>query len=50
MDILDAFRLAKGIESRGPTTAEWDVNGDGRIDRDDVDDVAFAAVRLDKGV
>ncbi|HSV99962.1 MAG TPA: dockerin type I domain-containing protein [Sedimentisphaerales bacterium] len=50
VDILDAFRLAKGIESRGPTTAEWDVNGDGRIDRDDVDDVAFAAVRLDKGV
>jgi hypothetical protein len=50
VDILDAFRLAKHVQSRGPTAAEWDVNGDGRIDRDDVDAVAFAAVRLNKGV
>jgi hypothetical protein len=50
VDILDAFRLAKGIESRGPTAAEWDINGDGRLDREDIDAVAFAAVRLDKGV
>jgi len=50
VDILDAFRLARAIESRGPTETEWDVNGDGRVDRDDVDAVAFAAVRLDKGV
>jgi hypothetical protein len=46
VDILDAFRLAKGIESRGPIAAEWDVNGDGRVDRDDVDTVALAAVRV----
>jgi hypothetical protein len=59
VDILDAFRLAKGIESgsqtpssafgvpsRGPTAAEWDVNNDGRVDRDDVDAVALAAVRV----
>jgi len=50
VDILDAFRLAKGIESRGPTAAGWDINADGRLDREDVDAVAFAAVRLDKGV
>jgi hypothetical protein len=50
VDILDAFRLAKGIESRGPTAAGWDINNDGRLDREDVDAVAFAAVRLDKGV
>jgi hypothetical protein len=46
VDILDAFRLAKSIESRGPTAAEWDVNNDGRVDRDDVDAVALAAVRV----
>jgi len=46
VDILDAFRLAKGLESRGPTAAEWDVNKDGRVDRDDVDTVALAAVRV----
>ncbi len=46
VDILDAFRLARHVESRGPAAAEWDVNNDGRIDREDVDAVAFAAVRL----
>ncbi len=50
VDILDAFRLARHIESRGRIEARWDLNGDGRIDRQDVDLVAFAAVRLDKGV
>ncbi len=50
VDILDAFRLARHIEARGRIEARWDLNGDGRIDRDDVDLVAFAAVRLEKGV
>ncbi len=50
VDILDAFRLARHIESRGRIEATWDLNGDGRVDRADVDAVAFAAVRLDKGV
>jgi hypothetical protein len=58
VDILDAFRLARNIEARGPATptrsgaAElgWDLNSDGRLDKDDVDLVAFAAVRLDRGV
>jgi hypothetical protein len=49
VDILDAFRLAKDIESRAPAQTQWDVNGDGRVDRDDVDAIAFAAVRLNKG-
>jgi hypothetical protein len=57
VDILDAFRLARHIESIGPadptrsgaTEMKWDLNGDGRVDKDDVDLVAFAAVRLDKG-
>lgn len=50
VDILDALRLARHIEARGPDQAEWDLNGDGQVDRGDVDLVAFAAVRLDKGV
>jgi len=50
VDILDAFKLAKNIESAGPTETKWDINGDGLADRSDVDVVAFAAVRLDKGV
>ncbi|MFH1719202.1 MAG: dockerin type I domain-containing protein [Planctomycetota bacterium] len=50
VDILDAFKLARQIEST--TTAEeiYDVNGDGLVNRGDVDFIAFAAVRLDKGV
>ncbi len=50
VDILDAFKLARQIESAGPTEKTWDINGDGLVDRHDVDMVAFAAVRLDKGV
>jgi hypothetical protein len=64
VDILDAFKLAKHIETASPaerdpilqidrkmgTQKEWDINGDGVIDRSDVDIVARAAVRLDKGV
>jgi hypothetical protein len=49
VDILDAFQLARRIEARGPVAPQWDLNGDGRVDRDDVNLVALAAVRLDKG-
>ncbi len=50
VDILDAFKLARQIESASPVAKSWDINGDGLVDRHDVDMVAFAAVRLDKGV
>jgi anti-sigma-K factor RskA len=50
VDILDAFKLARHVEFSERTKKEWDINGDGLINRDDVDLVAFAAVRLDKGV
>ena len=50
VDILDAFKLARHIESTPHPDAKWDINGDGLVNRDDVDSVAFAAVRLDKGV
>lgn len=50
VDILDAFKLARLIESAESTEARWDINGDGMVDRKDVDSVAFDAVRLDRGV
>lgn len=50
VDILDAFTLARQIEQANPIKSKWDINGDGQVDRGDVDTVALAAVRLDKGV
>jgi len=53
VDILDAFKLARHIESgyaADPGAPGWDINGDGLVNREDVDKVAFAAVRLDKGI
>jgi len=57
VDILDAFTLARQIEKAGHNEEnlslrkqEWDINGDGLINNKDVDTVAYAAVRLDKGV
>ncbi len=49
VDILDAFKLARQIELAGSTEADLDINGDGLVNRDDVDIVALAAVSLDKG-
>jgi hypothetical protein len=54
VDILDAFRLARSIQTHGPAAPadsdpavlRWDLNGDGRVDQGDVDLVAQAAVRL----
>ena len=63
VDILDAFKLARHIESADRTKRNlspvsstgqalrkqgWDINGDGLVDRNDVDLVALSAVRLDK--
>ena len=50
VDILDAFKLARQIESATNINASFDMNGDGLIDRGDVEFIAKAAVRLDKGV
>jgi len=50
VDILDAFKLAHYVESAEGTEKKWDVNGDGFVNSIDVDLVASAAVRLDKGV
>lgn len=57
VDILDAFKLARYVESTDRTETNlslrkqgWDINGDGVVNSDDVDLIALAAVRLDKGV
>ena len=50
VNVLDAFRLARHIESTDRPDMKWDINGDGFVNYDDVDSVAFSAVRLDKGV
>jgi len=50
VDILDAFKLARQIKAGLEPDKKWDMNGDGLVNRKDVDLVAFAAVRLDKGV
>lgn len=50
VDILDAFKLARHVESADHTDKKWDINGDGFVNSNDVDLVASAAVRLDKGI
>jgi hypothetical protein len=50
VDILDAFTLARRIESEDYAEFQSDINNDGMVNRDDVDEIAMAAVRLDKGV
>jgi hypothetical protein len=50
VDILDAFKLAKFIQSGKSIDKKWDINGDGRVDDGDVKTIAYAAVSLNKGV
>ncbi len=49
LDILDAFALARHLVGEEPVKMEWDLNRDGVVDAADVDDVAYAAVRLERG-
>ncbi|MBN1123820.1 MAG: hypothetical protein JXA82_02355 [Sedimentisphaerales bacterium] len=46
VDIRDALKLARRIETAEPIRPEWDLNHDGAVDQADVDAVAYAAVRL----
>ncbi len=48
VDILDAFALARGLETPASLQQGWDITNDGRIDLRDVDAVAFAAVNLQR--
>lgn len=47
LDVLDAFALARALESGADTPRDWDFNRDGRIDREDVSALADAAVSLE---
>ena len=47
VDILDAYRLALQLEAGAQPDAQWDKNGDGRVDTADVDWIARASVALE---
>jgi len=47
VDILDAFALARRVETSPKPEKEYDMNGDGAVDRRDVDAIALAAVSLE---
>jgi len=49
VNILDALALARHIEQPEAAKAQWDLTGDGVVDRADVDTVALAAVSLERG-
>ena len=49
VNILDALALARNIKSDQVADQPWDFNGDGEINRKDVDTVAMSAVSLNKG-
>ena len=44
VDILDAFVVAKLIETRKEIDESYDVNGDGKVDQSDVNRIALVAV------
>ena len=46
VDILDAFVVAKLVETGKQVEATYDVNGDGKVDQSDVDRIARAAVAV----
>ena len=49
VNILDAFKLARRLESSQDRESQWDINGDGQVDRGDVETIAIVAVSLDQG-
>ena len=46
VDVLDAFRLALDLERGRPVDPAFDLDGDGRVDRRDVDQIAARAVHV----
>jgi hypothetical protein len=46
VDILDAFTLARVVETQRADNSAWDFDHDGRVDRGDVNAIAAAAVAL----
>lgn len=50
IDILDAFALARRLERPGRIDESWDANGDGTVDRRDVEVLAARSVSLEERV
>jgi hypothetical protein len=48
VDILDAFQLARALQSVNPSSVQ-DLNGDGTVNQTDVDLLAQESVKLEKG-
>ena len=48
VDILDAFALARKVQ-QGAVSLEFDMNGDGMVNSQDIDAVAAQAVKLKQG-
>ena len=46
VDIVDALFLARHLEGQQPLKSSWDINRDGRIDQDDVNEVARLVVSV----
>ena len=49
VDILDAFQLARQLQTGEGSAAGLDLNGDGLVNRLDVEVIALHAVKLEKG-
>jgi hypothetical protein len=49
VDILDAFQIARELQSGRKVAVGLDLNGDGVVDQRDVEVIAAQAVRLGKG-
>lgn len=49
VDILDAFQLARELQSGRKVTPRLDLNNDGVVDQHDVEIIAAQAVTLEKG-
>ena len=49
VDVLDAFQLARQLQSGSVPASAVDLNGDGVVDRRDAELIAAHAVKLDKG-
>jgi hypothetical protein len=50
VDIVDAYLVARRIRRHEETPDRFDVNGDGAVDTRDVDELARAAVSLERGL
>jgi len=47
VDIVDAYLLARRINEGGKLEARWDITGDGKVNRGDVEAVATRAVSIE---